>query len=268
MRHRRLLALVGVGGVLLAVMAGVTAYAITQRGEARTQARQAQARLLTASALTALGSDPSLSLALATEAARLDPAGDVEQVLQRAYVADRRRAEFSADDTITAARFTLDGTRIVAASQDGHARIYDTATHELLHDLEHGAPVVDAAFEDAGRYVVTAGQDGSARLWDSRTAADDAVVPARRPGAQRRNRPSRTRVATGGGRTVSLWLPDATRLAEIHLPKPVTGVEFNPDGTRLVVVSNDDLARVYDTSDGAARRELCTWRSSRRLSES
>ena len=143
-RQRRLLGVIGVGGVLLAMMAGVTAYAVTQRGEARTQARQAQARLLTASALTALSSDPSLSVALATEAARIDPGGDVEQVLTTAYLADRQRALFRADRPVTNARFSLDGTRIVAASQDGHARIYDTATHELLHDLDHGAPVLDA----------------------------------------------------------------------------------------------------------------------------
>ena len=45
-RHRRLLALLGAGGVLLAVMTGVSVYALVQRGEARTQARTAQARQL------------------------------------------------------------------------------------------------------------------------------------------------------------------------------------------------------------------------------
>ncbi len=249
-RHRRLLALVGVGGVLLAVMAGVTAYAVTQRAEARTQARQAKARLLTASALSALGSDPSLSLALATEAAGLDRGGDLEQVLTTAYLADRQRAALRADGPVTNARFSLDGTRIVAASQDGYARIYDTATHKLLQELEHGAPVLDAAFENAGRYVVTAGQDGSARLWDSRTGEMRRSFPHGAPVRSVAIDPSATRVVTGGGRTVSLWLPDATRVAEIRLPKPVKAVAFNADGRRFVVVSNDQVARVYDSSDG------------------
>jgi WD40 repeat protein len=250
-RHRRLLAALAAGGVLLAVMAGITAFAVAQRSEARTQARQAQARQLTASAVSALGSDPSLSLALAVEAAKLDPGGNVEQVLSTAYLADRQRAVLpAAHRPVTTARFNLDGTRVLAASQDGHARIYGTATHELLHDLDHGAPVNDAAFENAGRFVVTAGQDGSARLWDT---VDGELVRSLRHGAPVRTvaiDPSGSRLATGGGRTVSLWLRDATRVAEIRLPKPVTEVALNRDGRRLVVVGNDDVARLYDTSDG------------------
>jgi WD40 repeat protein len=110
--------------------------------------------------------------------------------------------------------------------------------------------VLDAAFENAGRYVVTAGQDGSARLWDSITAK---MTRSFRHGAPVRSVAidrSGTRVATGGGRTVSLWLPDATPLAEISLPKPVTAVAFNADGSRFVVIGNDHVAGVYDSSDG------------------
>ena len=132
----------------------------------------------------------------------------------------------------------------------GHARIYDTATHKLLHDLDHGAPVLDAAFDNAGRYVVTAGEDGSARLWDSATGK---MTRSFRHGAPVRSvaiDTSATRVATAGGRTVSLWLPDATRVAEIRFPKPVTAVAFNADGRRFVVIGNDHVARVYDSSDG------------------
>ena len=97
---------------------------------------------------------------------------------------------------------------------------------------------------------MTAGQDGSARLWDSITGK---MTRSFRHGAPVRSvaiDPSGTRVATGGGRTVSLWLPDATRLAEIRLPKPVTAVAFNADGRRFVVIGNDHVARVYDSSDG------------------
>ena len=72
-RHRRLLAVLGAGGVLLAVMTGVSVYALAQRGEARTQARTAQARQLDSAAVSQLTIDPELSLVLAAEAARLVP---------------------------------------------------------------------------------------------------------------------------------------------------------------------------------------------------
>ncbi len=105
-RHRRLLGVIVVGSVLLAAMAGVTAFAFSQRSEAQTQARQAQARQLTASAVSALASDPSLSLSLAAEAARLDPTEETEATLRGAYLADRRRAVLPAGGAVSAARFS------------------------------------------------------------------------------------------------------------------------------------------------------------------
>ena len=72
-RHRQLLAVIGVGAVLLAVMGAVTVYAVTQRTEAREQARNAKANELDANADALLASDPELSVLLASAAARLCP---------------------------------------------------------------------------------------------------------------------------------------------------------------------------------------------------
>ncbi len=249
-RQRRLLTALGAGGMLVAVMAGVTAYAVTQRGEAQSQARKAQARQLTASAVSALDSDPSLSLNLAAEAARLAPNGDVEAVLRTAYLADRRRAVLSADGPVTAARFSRDGRRILVASQDGGARIYDAATHELLRTLRHGAPLLDASFDDRGRLVVTAGEDGTARLWDLTSGRKRRTFRHGSPVRAVALDAARSVVATAGGRTVTLWSLDGKRIATIPWRKPVTGVAVDRNGRRIIVIGNDRLARLYDTADG------------------
>ena len=249
-RHRRLLGVIVVGSVLLAAMAGVTAFAFSQRSEAQTQARQAQARQLTASAVSALASDPSLSLSLAAEAARLDPTEETEATLRGAYLADRRRAVLPAGGAVSSARFSSDGKLVVVASADGSARIYDAVTHRLRSELDHGARVADAAFDGSGHSVLTAGADGIARLWSV-----DGGTPLRtfRHGPPIRAAaidPAGVRVATAGGRSVTLWRVDGTEVATLRSDKPVTRVSFNPDGSRLVVVSNDRVARLYD----AARR--------------
>ncbi len=68
-RHRRLLGVIAVGSVLLSGMAGVTVYALSQRTEARDQAREARAHQLEAESAAGLLLDPERSLLLAREAA-------------------------------------------------------------------------------------------------------------------------------------------------------------------------------------------------------
>jgi hypothetical protein len=50
---------------------------------------------------------------------------------------------------------TPDGTRIVTASDDGKARIFDVASGRMLLRLEHPGPVRSAAFSSEGARVVT-----------------------------------------------------------------------------------------------------------------
>jgi WD40 repeat protein len=249
-RQRRLLAALGVGAAVLVLMAGVTAYAFIQRSDARSHARQAQARQLIASALSALDADPSLSLSLAAEAARLDRSRDVETALRTAYLADRQRAVFPARGPISRALFSADGTRVIAASHDGHARIYDARTHALVRDLDHGAAVQDAAVDPGGRYVVTGGADGTARLWDSRSGAQIRQFTHGSPVRGVAISATGDRVVAAGGQTVSLWRRDGTRVAEVRWQRPVTAVSFNEDGSRFVVSGNDRVARVYDATEG------------------
>ena len=62
-----------------------------------------------------------------------------------------------------------DGSRVVTASEDQDARIWDSQTGETLQVLRgHAGTVFDASFSPNGRWVVTAGP-GTAGLWDART---------------------------------------------------------------------------------------------------
>ncbi|MGA2292470.1 WD40 repeat domain-containing protein, partial [Bradyrhizobium sp.] len=60
-----------------------------------------------------------------------------------------------------------DGARIVTASADRTARVWDPASGEMLRELKgHGSDVTSAAFSPDGARIVTASRDGTARVWD------------------------------------------------------------------------------------------------------
>jgi WD40 repeat protein len=65
------------------------------------------------------------------------------------------------------AAFSPDGTRVVTASEDNTARVWDAATgNPLSPPLHHQQGVRSAAFSPDGTRVVTASEDQTARVWD------------------------------------------------------------------------------------------------------
>ncbi len=66
------------------------------------------------------------------------------------------------------AAFSADGSRIVTASRDGTARVWDAATSREIGALRgHDGHVVFSRFSSDGTRIVTASQDGTARVWDA-----------------------------------------------------------------------------------------------------
>ena len=114
--------------------------------------------------------------------------------------------------------FSPDGTRIVTASDDKTATVWDARTGTILLELKgHTSYLLSVAFSPDGTRIVTASQDSTAKVWDARTA---------------------------------------TPLLEMngHMGR-VLSVSFSPDGTRIVTGSQDSTAKVWDarTATLAAR---------------
>jgi WD40 repeat protein len=73
-------------------------------------------------------------------------------------------------DRVRSVAFSPDGTRIILASDDGTARIYDLATGELaLPAIDTGVPVTSVAFAPSGQRFAHAGTDGSVVVRDAST---------------------------------------------------------------------------------------------------
>jgi WD domain, G-beta repeat len=91
--------------------------------------------------------------------------------LVRAYSADAMLVPpMNHADAVRTASFDPEGERVVTASADKTARIWDARTGEPIgKPLQHGGAVFTAAFDPEGKRVVTASADKTARIWDART---------------------------------------------------------------------------------------------------
>jgi WD40 repeat protein len=156
---------------------------------------------------------------------------------------------------IRSASFSADDKRIVAASDDKTARLWDAATAKEIAVLRgHDEGVSSAAFSPDGTRIVTASDDKTARQWDAATAKEIAVLRGHDEGVSSAAfSPDGTRIVTASSdKTARLW--DAATAKEIAVlrghDEGVSSAAFSPDGTRIVTASDDKTARLWDAETG------------------
>jgi WD40 repeat protein len=73
-------------------------------------------------------------------------------------------------DRVRVAKFSPDGTRMVSASDDQTARIWDVLSGKLIATCTgHKGVIFDAEFSHDGKDVLTISEDGTARIWQAGT---------------------------------------------------------------------------------------------------
>ena len=135
--------------------------------------------------------------------------------------------------SVRSAQFSPQGDRIVTASDDGTARVWQqsptsdgTGGAWTSHPLEgHKRTVWTAQFSPQGDRIVTASGDGTARVWQQSPTSD----------------------GTGGAWT--------SHPLEGHY-SAVLSAQFSPQGDRIVTASDDGTARVWDVETGRSIRLL------------
>jgi hypothetical protein len=158
-------------------------------------------------------------------------------------------------DRVVFARFSPDGRRIVTASQDYTARVWDARTSlPVTPPLQHSNLVYSARFSPDGGRVVTACADGTARVWDAQTgrALTEPLKHGDRVWSAEFSRDSKRIVTASEDRTARVWDTATGQLLTEPLRHraEVWCAQFSPDGQRVVTASTDKTARVWDASTG------------------
>jgi len=148
------------------------------------------------------------------------------------------------------AQFSPDGKRIVTASLDGTARVWDAHSGQpLTEPLQHDGYVNSAQFSPDGKRIVTA-SGTVARVWDAQSG-QPLTEPLRHGGPVHS-----AQFSLDGKRIVTASLDDTARVWDAQSGRPLTGplkhdrevlsAQFSPDGKRIVTASSDGTARVWD----------------------
>lgn len=152
--------------------------------------------------------------------------------------------------------FSPHGQRLVSASSDGTARLWDPARHvEAAVLKEHKGAVHSATFSPDGLRLITASEDGTARLWNTSDGARIAVFSGHAGPVEHAafSPDGRYLVTASRDHTACVWSVDG-RTAPVVL-RGHTGVVghvvFSPDGHRLATASSDQTARLWNAASGA-----------------
>jgi WD40 repeat protein/class 3 adenylate cyclase/tRNA A-37 threonylcarbamoyl transferase component Bud32 len=164
------------------------------------------------------------------------------------------------DGVVTTAQFSPDGKRIVTASADKTARIWDAETGKTLTEpLKHDDYVHTAQLSPDGKRIVTASGDRTARIWDAETG--NAVTEPMKHDSDvytAQFSPDGKRIVTASGDgTARIWDAETGKALTEPLTHDgvVTTAQFSPDGKRIVTASNDRTARIWDAETGKALTE-------------
>jgi WD40 repeat protein len=199
------------------------------------------------------------AIALLARAIKFDPANQVaterffhELIVHRQKALPPLIASFEHQALIVDITFSPDGARILTASWDKTAKLWDATSGKLLVTFAHQGTVNSAAFSPDGAQILTASADRSAKLWEAVSGKligsfghQDGVNSAAFS-------PDGTRILTASAdRTAKLW--DATSgklIASFEHQANVYRGAFSPDGSRILTASKDRTAKLWDVASG------------------
>lgn len=160
---------------------------------------------------------------------------------------------------ITSAEFNRDGQKVLTASQDGTAVVWDVARQQPLLKLpKQNASINAAAFSPDDQLIVTANEDRVAVLWEAATgrekfrlAHDDAVTRASfSPDGQ-------WLLTASNDATARIWdVKTGTERCRLSGLGQVYSAAFSTNGKWVVTTHGDKVARIWDAKTGAKLNEI------------
>ena len=240
------------------------AIAESRRKEAAEFEAQSRSRALAAQAEEELPLDQPKAVDLAIKAWQASKTREASSALARVF--PQLLARVGHKEYLTSAGFSPDGLKIITASGDHTAALWNANDNQLLFSLPHDAAVQAAVFSPDGQRAVTADSDGLARVW---RVADGQMIATLSGNGLRINTvvfsPDGGQIVTAGrDHTARLWNGLSGELlfilGDVHEPSAdinnmsiyddVNEASFSSDGRRIVAANKDGTASVWNASTG------------------
>jgi WD40 repeat protein/serine/threonine protein kinase len=181
------------------------------------------------------------------------------------------RAVMGPTDDVLSVAFSSDGTRLLAASYDQTARLFDVASGRELRVLRgHSWWVWHASFSKDNTQIVTASQDGTVIVWNAETGERSPPFTGHRgPVYTAQFLPDGSVVSAGYDEHILVWRTDELqpfdfRNLEVDRPvanpqvrqrlsghtAPVRALQVSEDGQTLVSGGQDNTVRIWHVPSG------------------
>jgi WD40 repeat protein len=242
-----------VAGVVVALSA-LTVWALLNAQRANREASRLRADLLAIKANEALATDNTQALRLAEAAYAIvekAPLASVQKILNNAFHTLYDNTPFYAaklehGDAITAVAFSPAQERILTASEDYTARLWDWQGNPLDTLNQGYEKVTLAAFSPSGKIMLTATQAGAVMLWEANGTPRD-TIPHEKEIYSAVFSPDEEFILTAcADDTARLWNLQGTLIAKLDHNNEVLSAVFDSAGQKILTASADGTAKLWD----------------------
>ncbi|MBE9001854.1 AAA-like domain-containing protein [Nostoc sp. LEGE 12447] len=151
---------------------------------------------------------------------------------------------------VRTASFSPNGQRIITASTDKTAKVWDLSGKVLVELRGHRGGVRSASFSPDGQRIVTASTDKTAKVWDASGNLLVTIAGHQSRVTSANFSPNGQRIVTASeDRTAKVWDLSGRLLTTLKgHQKEINSASFSPNGQRIVTASTDNTAKVWDLS--------------------
>ncbi len=161
---------------------------------------------------------------------------------------------------VIVSNFSPDGKRVVTASMDITAKIWDAQSGALLVDLKgHNGWVYTANFSADGKRVVTASRDNTAIIWNAVTGKPVKVLQGHTSFVYNAvySPDGKMILTVSNDGTARLWdAMTGSPIRQVTVGSMVTHASFSHDNKRFVTASLHDGIGVWNVADGASIAQM------------
>ncbi len=267
------------------IAANNAATATVAQGQAQEQATAVSQERYTSQSIAMSGQSqveldgirPERAVILALSAFQIKVTWQAERALAEAVEKLLERHVLSGHtDIVTGVDWSPDGKRLVSASNDGTARIWDLTGKSLAILAGHQGAVTRALWSPDGKLIATTGVDGTVQIW-SVTDNNPQLLHTLTGHTKKINNltwwgeksnsyeyEKQEIVTASDDGTAKIW--DANKGMLLFTLSGHKGVvnfaAFSPDGQHIATASTDNTARIWDATTGDALLTLSGHRAS------